>query len=94
VKSQRRRKKDHYGKRFGRLHVFGIVLATLILGVSAVTVLSRQTGIAKESKPETASIVPNKPNKNYVTMKVAGQDVQVDSQTGDIQPLTPERLKS
>jgi len=80
-------------KRFGRLHVFGIVLATLILGVSTVTVLSRQTGLAKEWKPETASIVPKKPNKNYVTMKVAGQDVQVDSQTGEIQQLTPEEAE-
>jgi len=26
-------------------------------------------------------------------MKVAGQDVQVDSQTGDIQPLTPEEAQ-
>ena len=77
-------------KRFGRWHVFAIV-ATLVLGISAVTVLSRQTGRAKESKnPQTASIVPAKPNKNYVTMKVGGQDVKVDSQTGEIQPLTPQ----
>ena len=78
------------GKRFGRWHVFAIV-ATLVLGISAVTVLSRQTGRAKESKnPQTASIVPAKPNKNFVTMKVGGQDVKVDSQTGEIQPLTPQ----
>ena len=77
-------------KRFGRLHVFAIV-ATLVLGISAVTVLSRQTGRAKEAKnTQTASIVPAKPNKNYVTMKVGGQDVHVNSQTGEIQPLTPQ----
>ncbi|HYR76214.1 MAG TPA: hypothetical protein VEM96_10260 [Pyrinomonadaceae bacterium] len=77
-------------RRFRRLHVFAIV-ATLVLGISAVTVLSRQTGRAKESKnPQPTSIAPTKPNKNYVTMKVAGQDVHVDSQTGEIQPLTPQ----
>jgi len=53
-------------KRFGRLHVFGIVLATLILGVSAVTVLSRQTG-SQRNRTRDGLYVPNKPNKNYVT---------------------------
>ena len=84
------KKRITVAKRFGRLHVFAIV-ATLVLGISAVTVLSRQTGRAKESKnPPTASIVPAKRNKNFVTMKVGGQDVKVDSQTGEIQPLTPQ----
>ena len=84
------RKRITVAKRFRRLHVFAIV-ATLVLGISAVTVLSRQTGRPKEAKtPQTASIVPTKPNKNYVTMKVGGQDIHVDSQTGEIQPLTPQ----
>ena len=84
------RKRITVAKRFGRLHVFAIVV-TLVLGISAVTVLSRQTGRAKEAKnPQTASIVPAKPNKNYVTMKLGGQDVKVDGQTGEIQPLTKE----
>lgn len=86
-----RRKRIAVAKRFGRLHVFGIVVATLVLIISAVTVLSRQTARLKESKkPETTSVMPNKPNKNFVTVKVAGQDVQVNSQTGEIQPLTPQ----
>ena len=32
----------------------------------------------------------NKVDKNFVTVEVAGQKVQVDSQTGQIQELTPE----
>ena len=76
-------------KRFGRLHVFAIV-ATVVLGISAITVLSRQTGRAKEpNKPEAISAAP-KPAKIYVTRKVGGQDIHVDSQTGEIQPLTPQ----
>jgi hypothetical protein len=35
--------------------------------------------------------VANKPN--YVTGKVAGQDVQVDGQTGQIKPLTQEEAQ-
>lgn len=35
----------------------------------------------------------NAANKNYVTVKVAGRDVQVDSQTGQIRELTPEEAR-
>jgi hypothetical protein len=95
VKSRRRRKRITVAKRFGRLHVFGIVVA-VVVAISAVTVLSRQAARVKEpKKQETTSVVPNslvpnKATKNYVTMKVGGQDVQVNSQTGEIQPLTKE----
>jgi hypothetical protein len=90
VKSQRRRKRITVAKRFGRLHVFGIVVA-VVVAISAVTALSRQAARVKESKTqEVTAVAPNKPNKNYVTVKVAGQDVQVNSQTGEIQPLTKE----
>jgi len=34
--------------------------------------------------------VANKAEKNFVTVQVAGQEVQVDGQTGQIKELTPE----
>ena len=34
-----------------------------------------------------------KSNENFVTVKVAGQDVQVNGQTGQIKALTPEEAK-
>ena len=80
-------------KRFSRLHVFGIIVVTLVLAISAVSVLSRQTAKGREpNKPETISAAP-KPAKTYVTRKVAGQDVKVDGQTGEIQPLTPQEAE-
>lgn len=91
MKTQARKKRITVAKRFGRLHVFAIIVAMTVLIAGAVSVLSRQTNRVKESKKqEAASVVaPNKPNKNYVTVKVAGQDVRVDSQDGQIQELTP-----
>ena len=81
-------------KRFGRLHVFGILAAIAVLVVGAVTVLSRQTAKGPDAKKqETASLIPNKPNKKYVTVNMGGQDVHVDPQTGDIQPLTPQEAE-
>jgi Na+-translocating ferredoxin:NAD+ oxidoreductase RnfG subunit len=85
-------------KKFERVHVFGIIAAIAVLVVGAVTVLSRQPATAKEAKKqETASVMPavmpDQPRKNYVTVKVGGQDIQVDSQTGEIQPLTPQEAE-
>jgi Na+-translocating ferredoxin:NAD+ oxidoreductase RnfG subunit len=81
-------------KKFERVHVFGIIAAIAVLVVGAVTVLSRQPATAKEAKKqETASVMPDQPKKNYVTVKVGGQDVKIDSQTGQIQELTPEEAQ-
>ena len=94
VRNQARKKRITVRKRFTRLHIFAIFAAITALTLGAVQVMSRQPGKGKESKKqETASVTPNKPNKKYVTVKVGGQHVQIDSQTGDIQPLTPQEAE-
>ena len=94
VRNQTRTKRITVAKKFGRLHVFGIIVVIAILVVGAVTVLSRQPARVKElKKQETATVMPDQPRKNYVTVKVAGQDIKVDSQTGQIQELTPEEAQ-
>jgi hypothetical protein len=83
-------------KRFLRLPLTTIVIATAILAIGAITVISRQKAarVKEESNnQESRSLVSNSANKNYVTVKVAGQDVQVDSQTGQLKELTPEETK-
>src|SRR5260370_20083851 len=94
VRDQPRTKRITVAKKFGRLHVFGIIVAMTFLVVGAVTVLSRQPARVTESKKQQAtSPMPDKLQKNYVTVKVAGQDIKVDSQTGQVQELTPEEAK-
>jgi hypothetical protein len=98
VKDQARKQRITVTKKFGRLHVFGIIVGLTILVVGAVTVLSRQPAKVKEAKKqETASVspsvMPDQPKKNYVAVKVGGQNIQVDSQTGQIQELTPEEAQ-
>jgi hypothetical protein len=72
-----------------------IGVAIAIIAIAAVTVISKQSGAAKQSanNQERSPLVPKASNKNYVTVKVAGRDVQVDSQTGQIKPLTPEEAQ-
>ncbi|MFN2515200.1 MAG: post-PEP-CTERM-1 domain-containing protein [Pyrinomonadaceae bacterium] len=83
-------------RRF-RLSVTTVIVATAIIAIGAVTVISRQTvkGEAANNQ-ERRSLVANnadKADKNFVTVKVAGQDVQVDPQTGRMKELTPEEAQ-
>ena len=76
-------------RRFPRLPVM-IVTAIAVVAIAAITVVSRQAASGTEiNEPQKASA----PAKKYMTVKVAGQDVQVDSQTGQIKPLTPEEAR-
>jgi len=87
--------KRNSGKRFRRLPLLAaLAVATTIASIAAVTVISRQKADVKEeshataTKPVAASSAPA--NKSYVTVKVAGQDVQIDGQTGQMKPLSAE----
>ena len=83
--------KRNSSKRFRRLPLT-VIAASVILAVGAVTVISRQlaAGKAEPNTQEKTSPASNAANKRYVTVKVAGRDVQVDGQTGQIRELTPE----
>lgn len=77
-----------------------IVVATILVVAGAVTVISRQTAkatadaSAQEKKtPMTKAETKNAANKTYVTVKVGGQEVQIDPQTGQMKPLTPEEAQ-
>jgi hypothetical protein len=71
------------------------VAATAILAAGAATVVSRRNAVARQqpnnqaAKPAAASAS----GKNYMTVKVAGQEVQIDSETGQMKQLTPEEAK-
>jgi hypothetical protein len=62
-----------------------VVTATAISGKRSLGLDSRQISGPQQA---SAGVV-----KRYVTVKVAGREVQVDPQTGQIKPLTPEEAK-
>ena len=75
-------------RRFPRPPVM-IVTAIAVVAIAAITVVSRQASGTEINGPQKASAA----EKKYTTVKVAGQEVQVDSQTGQIKPLTPEEAR-
>ena len=70
------------------------ILVAVVLAIATASVIARQVGKNNVAMNTTASSQPaNNTTKKYVTVKVAGRDVQVDSQTGQIKQLTPEEAK-
>lgn len=61
-----------------------IIAAIVVIAIAAITVVSRQSANRGDGSQKAMA------NTKYTTMKVAGQYVQVDSETGQIKPLTPE----
>ena len=91
--SKHRTRTVNSASRFPRVTVI-TVASLVILAIGAVTVLSRQSAKQNRSNDlERSAAVADKSGKKYRTVKVAGQDVQVDSQTGQIVPLTPQEAE-
>lgn len=86
-----------------RLTLAGIVIAIAVFAIGAATVVSMQrtkvlAARDQRARPVAANVTPNnaannagnKDSRKYITVKVAGQDIQLDSQTGEMKPLTPQ----
>lgn len=79
-------------KRFPRLTLTTVLVAMAILAIAAVAAISRQKALATgPGEGERSLQVTQK--SNFRTVKLAGQDVQVNSQTGQIKRLTPEEAR-
>ncbi|HVQ40086.1 MAG TPA: hypothetical protein VMS31_21280 [Pyrinomonadaceae bacterium] len=79
-------------KRTSRLKLTTVLVATVVLAIAAITVVSRQRAGAAGTRAADQSLAATE-KSNYTKVKVAGQDVEVDPQTGKIRPLTREEAQ-
>ena len=89
MKKQKKESKSRAAAKNRRARVITVTVAILLIAVAAITVLSKQLTSANASPSQSAGSEAPK----YVTVKVAGTEVQVDPQTGQIKPLSPEEAK-
>lgn len=68
-----------------------IALALVILAIGAISAVSKQLVAGKQSADNTTSTAPNA--KKLASVKVAGQDVPLDSQTGKVRPLNAQEAE-
>ena len=71
-----------------------VALTLVVLVLGAISVVSRQLVAGKQSaQPENTAASKDSNPKKYMTVKVAGQDVQVDPQTGKLKPLSAQEAQ-
>jgi hypothetical protein len=64
-----------------------------VLVAGAVTAASRQVFRPTAGPGAQVGASPTKAKSNYVKVRMAGQEIQIDGQTGQIQRLTPEEAQ-
>lgn len=89
MKKQNQKNKSDVTPEDRRARVVTVTLAILLIALAAITVVSKQLMTANASTAQAA----NSHAPKYVTVKVAGKDVQIDPQTGHIKPMTPEKAR-
>ena len=87
MKKQKRTKPQ---PKKSRRRLLMICIAGVLVAVAATTVVSRH--LANASQRENKSVAVAVGSK-YRTVRVAGQDIQVDAQTGQIKPLSPQEAQ-
>jgi len=83
------KKQTPKAKRFSRLSLPRVVIVIAVLSIAVVTVVSRQRTTANDA----GTTLEKSSRENFVTVKVAGQEVQVNSQTGQVRELTPDEAR-
>lgn len=72
-----------------------IALAAIVLVIGAISAVSRQLVAEKPSpQPENTAASKDSNPKKYMTVKAAGQDVQIDPQTGKLKPLSAQEAQN
>jgi hypothetical protein len=94
MKKQMKKKKNSV-KRLPRVLLVGILVATAVFGAATVVSMQRTKVMAargQRAESPLPNLAANKAGKNY-TGKLHGQEVKVDSQTGDMRPLTQQEAE-
>jgi len=89
MKNRKRKQPAKAPVRNRRFAIIAICVTAVIVVGAAITVLSKQSANNQLPIPASTKAASANAGKKYVTVKVAGRDVQVDPQTGQIKPLTP-----
>lgn len=83
----KKNRKRTSSKLFRRVSLIAVIGIAASLAVAATTVITRQRRATATSNPAKTT------GNHFVTVKVAGRDVQFDPQTGQIKPLTADEAQ-
>ena len=91
---KRKKTKKHDSATTERRWPALVALAAVVLVIGAISAVSRQLVAGKQSaQPANPGALKESNPKKYMPVKFAGQDVQVDTQTGKLKPLTDQQAQ-
>ena len=79
--------------RKSRRTMISIAVACVVVLAAAITVISRQVAKSNVSRAVETKTANNVASSRYRTVKVAGHDVQIDQETGQLKPLSPQEAQ-
>ncbi|MGZ5484039.1 MAG: post-PEP-CTERM-1 domain-containing protein [Pyrinomonadaceae bacterium] len=83
--------KHSTARRRRRLLLFAAV--AVVVAVTAITVISRQKGRITQAANREAAKAAATTTRTFVTRRVGNQDIHIDTQSGEIKPLTAEEAQ-
>jgi type II secretory pathway pseudopilin PulG len=83
--------KHNAANRRRRLLLFAAV--AIIVAATAITVISRQKGRTTQAANREAVKAAATSTRTFVTRRVGNQDIHIDTQSGEIKPLTPQEAQ-
>jgi len=92
MKKHSRKKTVPVSKKFPRAAIVATTATVIVLTIGVVFGISRSRASSKDPMTGKQSVVKTQPTA-YVTRYVGGQTVQIDAQTGQVRPLTPEEAQ-
>lgn len=88
-----RKKSSKHNVANRRRRLLFVAAVAVILVATAITVISRQKGRTAQAANSEAKKAATTAAPTFVTRRIGSQDIQMNTQTGDIKPLTQEEAQ-
>jgi hypothetical protein len=76
-----------------RRRLLFVAAVAVVVAATAITVISRQKGRTIQAANREAQKAAASGTRTFVMRRVGNQDIHVDTQTGEIKPLTPQEAQ-
>jgi hypothetical protein len=83
--------KHNAANRRRRLLLFAAV--AVVVAATAITVISRQKGRTTQAANREPAKAAATSTRTFVTRRVGNQDIHIDTQSGEVKPLTPQEAE-
>jgi len=86
-------KSSKYSTANRRRRLLFVTAVAVVVVATAITVISRQKGRTTQAVVPEPAKAGAAPARTYVTRRVGNQDVQIDTQSGEVRPLTAQEAQ-